>query len=339
MAEGVVSRSPFSLPLFPQSAFLPLMKGALLLSLLLVLLTSSPAHSAVYTEPQLDLMNGKLEKLKTDLHYPAVKDIFQHREYKPDFNHLSADADAWQLAPDTFKNEREARRAGAVCDYIKSTANKTALLKITFGQGVGFFVYDPDPSGQYHKTSVICPPTWYGIGLVLLVDVFGPGKPKFILIEHQGDHGTGVNERIHWLLGWHDDSFRTVFRETAFLDFGDLGANNAYSMNYKIVKGKNPRIEATFSLDAVYVTAEPYDFHSHWRDWFFWNEKDFSFYDPRIQDEKLELGSFEYNKYNFRLKIERNRKAVLKLPPLPPRMFDVDKYWKPIRPLGRIPRS
>jgi hypothetical protein len=301
--------------------------------ILLFVLCSVCAWSQVHTDPQLDVMNKKLEQWKPDLHYPKVKDIFNGRNYQPDFDHLPQNATVWDQAPDSFKNETEARRSGAVCDYIKSATNKTCLLRIIGGQGAWIFVYDPDLSGRYVKTSVITPKTWYDIGLVQIIDVFGSGKPKFILIEHQGDHGTGVDERIHWLLGWRDGAFHTVFRETVFLDVDSLGENTIYRVNYHVVKGKSPHIEANYSLDAVYITAYPYDFHSHWRDWHFWNEETFSFYDSRHEEEKLRLGSYEYNKFDLRLEVERNRQKILKLPLLPPKMWDyddVDKYWQDI---------
>jgi hypothetical protein len=303
------------------------------LLILLVVLCSTHVWAQVHTDAQLDLMDNTLEKWKPDLHYSNVKDIFIGREYRPDFEHLPQDATVWDQAPESFANDREARRSGAVCDYIKTATNKTCLLRITGGQGAWIFVYDPDPAGHYVKTGVITPKTWHDIGLVQLVDAFGSGKPKLVLIEHQGDSGTDVNERIHWLLGWHNGAFRTLFRETVLLDVCCLGERTVYRVNYHLVKGKIPRIEATYCLDAVYVTAYPYDFHSHWRDWLFWNEHTFSFYDDRHEEEQVRLGSLEYNKLELRLEVERNRQRILKLPPLPLQMWDYDevtKYWQDI---------
>ena len=296
---------------------------------LLLFLCSTRAWPQVHTYEQVEIMKNALEKWKPDLTYPEVQDIFS-RESSPDPN---IPEDDWDLAPKSFKNEHEALKYGAICDYITTTTKKTCLLRITGQQGAWVFVYNPDSSGRFVKTGVITPKTWYDIGLVQLVDVFGPGTPKLILIEHQGDSGTGVDERIHWLLGWHNGAFRTVFRETVLFTNSTLGENTVYRMNYHFVKGKNPHIEATYSLDVVYVTAYPYDFHSHWRDWLFWNEKAFSFYDSRHLNEQLELGSFGYNKLDLRFKVERNRQKILKLPPLPPRMWNYDevtKYWHDI---------
>ena len=301
--------------------------------MLLVVLYSARVWPQVHTDAQLDVMNNTLGKWKADRHYSKVRDVFNGHNYNPDFKQLPEDATVWDQAPNSFKDEREACRSGAVCDYIKTATNKSCLLRITGGQGAWIFVYDPDSFGHYVKTGVITPKTWYDIGLVQLVDVFGSGRPKLILIEHQGDSGTDVDERIHWLLGWHDGAFRTVFRETVLLSVSCLGEVTVYRVNYQFVKGKIPRIEATYSLDAVYVTAYPYDSHSRWRDWLFWNEDTFSFYDNRHEKEQLKLGSLPYNKLNLRLDVERNRQKIRKLPPLPSRMWDdadVAKYWHDI---------
>jgi hypothetical protein len=286
-----------------------------------------------YNDEQLDIINNALGKWKPDEKYPVVKDIFGDKSYKPDWDAAKPDATPWDLVPDSFKNEREARKAGCQCDYLRSTEKKTCLLKFAEGQGVWIFVYDQDASGKYIKSSVITPPTWYQFASVALVDVFGAGKPKFILIEHQDDHGTGCDEKIHWLLGWHDGAFHTVFRETVYLMINGLGEQTYYRLNYKFVKGKTPRIETQCSYDLVCVTASPYDFHSSWLDWLFWNEKDFSFYDPKVEDEKARFDSGFNNEFHFRQNLETNRIKILKLPPLPQKMWDgeeVEKYWKGI---------
>jgi hypothetical protein len=209
---------------------------------------------------------------------------------------------------------------------------KTCLLKFVFGQGVWIFVYDQDASGKYIRTGVIAPPTWYGFASVAFVDIFGPDKPKFILIEHQGDSGTGIDEKVHWLLGWYGGAFRTVFREPVYLTIDGLGDQTFYQMNYKIIKGKVPRIDTRCRYEQVSVTASPYDFHSSWRDWFFWNEKEFSFYYTKVENERIQNGSF-FKELSFRLSLETNRANILKLPPLPQNMWgdtNVESYWNSI---------
>jgi hypothetical protein len=289
--------------------------------------------TSAYSDEQLDIIDNTLGKWKQDKKYPLVKDVFGDHSYKPGWDAAKADATPWDLVPNSFKDERAARKAGCQCDYLKNTTKKTCLLKFAEGQGVWIFVYDQGASGDYVKTSVITPPSWYGFISVAFVDVFGPDKPKFILIEHQGDHGTGFDEKIHWLLGWHDGAFHTVFRETVFLVIGGMGEQTCYRLNYKFVKGKTPRIETQSSYDLVCATASPYDFHSNWRDWLFWNEKDFSFYVPRVENEKAIFRTSFRNEFHFRENVEANRIRILELPPLPQKMWkdkEVEKYWKNI---------
>jgi hypothetical protein len=96
------------------------------------------------------------------------------------------------------------------------------------------------------------------------------------------------------------------------------------------LKGKSPHIETQSSYDLVCATVSPYDFHSNWRDWLFWNEKDFSFYEPRVENEKAVFTTSFGNEFHFRQNVEANRIRILKLPPLPQKMWNddkVEKYW------------
>jgi len=202
------------------------------------------ASSPAYTDDQLDIVNKALEDWRSESKYPAVKDIFKGRSYTPDWNSLTEDTAVWDVVPDSFKNEREALRAGGKCDFIKDSR-----------------------------------------------------------------------------------------RKTVFLENGCLGESRLYRMNYNIVNGNKPRIEARYSYDVVCVTTNPYDFHSAWKDWLFWNEKAFSFYDARNESEKRKLASNLDSKFSWRLRVERNRNRIINLPPLPQGKSAADddsKYWKGI---------
>ena len=94
-----------------------------------------------------------------------------------------------------------------------------------------------------------------------------------------------------------------------------------------MVRGKRSYIEAKYSLDKVYVTAYPYDLHAQWRDWLFWDEEIYSFYNTRVQDEKLKLSSRHDNRFCFRLNIEYNRKKIIELPALPEKIDIIRNSW------------
>ena len=281
-----------------------------------------------YTDEQQDIMNRRLERWSRDDRYPKVKDIFKGRSF---MNQNESGDVSWDSAPDSFKDERTARKAGGRLDYVKSLTEKTCFLKLAEGQGAWIFVYDRDATGKYIKAGVITPPTWLQYASVTFVDGLGSGKPKFILIEHQGDEGTGIDERIHWLLGWHNGAFHTVFRETVYYSANVPSAETEYRLNYEFVKGRTPHIEMHSAYDRVCVAAEPYDFHAQWSDWLFWDEKNFSFYNQRAESEKATPDFWD--DFRFRQTIETNRVTILNLPPLPPKMLDfdeVEKYWQSI---------
>ncbi len=320
-------------PFYPK-AFTAKVLASLFTILVVDCCMTARAWEPAYNEQQLDIINGQLEKWKQNGSYREVKDIFGTNDDSLDRNGTNEDAAPFDVMPHSFANERAAQAAGGRCDYIKNMLRKTCLLRRFEGQGAYIFVYDEDDTGKFVKSSVIVPPTWYGIASVEFVDVFGPGSPKFILIEHTGGAGTGFTERIHWLLGWHSGAFHTAFRETAYLWNDQLGESTVYRLNYKFVKGKTPRIETQATYDIVAVTAEPHDFHSQWRDWLFWNEKDFSFYERRIQKENATFSTGWGNEFKFRQDIERNRLKILDCPPLPKRGdidTKLDKYWERIR--------
>jgi hypothetical protein len=289
--------------------------------------TNEVLRTQAYSDDQLEIINHNLEKWEGSDKHTKVKDILTHER-----NWQFGDKGLWDQVPNSFKNETEARKGGCVCDFIKTTKRKTGLLKLCGHQDAWIFTYDEDASGKYVKTGVITPPTWYTEAAVTLVDVLGPKKPKFILIEHQGGHGTGYDDQIHWLLGWHDGAFHTAFRETVYMMNSQLGEETRYRMNYKFVKKPEPHIEAQCNYDQVFVTISPYDFHTNWRDWYFWNEKDFSFYDSQILTEKISLGTEWGGNFKFRLDLEKKRLKILRLRPLPQNMYGMDdeKYWKGI---------
>lgn len=281
-----------------------------------------------YTDEQQDIMNRPLERWRVDDHYPKVNDIFKNRSFR---NRDESGNISWDSVPDSFKDERTARKAGGKLDYVKSPTEKTCFLKLAEDQGAWIFVYDRDVTGKYIKTGVITPPTWLQEASVTFVDALGPGRPKFILIEHLGDEGTGILERIHWLLGWHNGAFHTVFRETVYYSANVPSTETEYRLKYKFVKGLTPHIEMHSALDRVDVAAEPYDFHAQWSDCLFWDEKSFSFYNERAESAKAT--PFFWSDFPFRQTIETNRVNILHLPPLPARMLDydeVEKYWQRI---------
>ena len=291
------------------------------------ILTPATNFPPAYSPNQLAIIKENLNKWKAPEESSGVKDLLRGQPRWQFGTH-----DEWNYAPDSFQDEKEARKAGCQFDSVKSPDKKNALLKITYIHQAWIFVYDEDSFGRYIKTGVIVPPTWFSYAAVTFVDVLGPKQPKFILIEHNGDIATGHDEKVHWLVGWRDGAFHTAFRETVYMRTSEPGEETRYRMNYRIVKDSGIRIEAQCIYDRVLANSNPYDFHSNWRDWYFWNDKTFSFYDPNSIAERIRLGTDAGMDFNVRLTLETNRLKILSLPPLLPKMTEMDayEYWKGI---------
>lgn len=269
-----------------------------------------------YDLSQIEWITKDLEawelKQVNDSAYTKVKNIFLH-DYEPKEYY---DGNITEFTPKYFQNQEQARKEGCQCDYVKSRERKTCFLRVTQGQGVWLLVYDRDSTGKYIRNQFICIPTWYAIANITFVDIFGNGQ-KLLLLEHQGDHGTGVNEKVHWILGWHDEGFRTVFWETVKYYCNCMGSLQNYRMQYTIVKGKQPRVLMRCRYDAVNAQMEPYDFHAEWKDWLIWDEKAFSFYKTQFENSKVEIGNFYGCNLCIRRNISQIRNLVLKLQPVP----------------------
>ncbi|HVM62186.1 MAG TPA: hypothetical protein VMV72_15085 [Verrucomicrobiae bacterium] len=263
-----------------------------------------------YDESQLEFINKSLDTWKPSEKHTTVRDIFPQKQYQPPSDKLTL----WpsEASPDSFPSQQQAIREGCRCDFIKNLEHKTCLLKTTGCQGAWLFVYDRDNSGKYVRNQIISVPTWYDLADVDFVDVFGDGQ-KFLRIEYVGDHGTACYEKIHWILGWHEGAFHTVFWEPVYYQLGETH----YRTEYDIQKGMRPRIVLKHHYDTVLTGAEPYDNHSEWTEWLFWNATAFSLYDAKIADTNIQNGKWTQGLDGLRMNIERGREEVLKLPPLP----------------------
>ena len=92
--------------------------------------TNEAVWTPAYSDAQLEIVNHALETWKASDKHTAVKDILSHELHWQ----LGGD-DLWDQVPESFKNELEARKRGCQCDFIKATDRKTALLKLSYGQG------------------------------------------------------------------------------------------------------------------------------------------------------------------------------------------------------------
>lgn len=292
-----------------------------ILIIIVAILLSQAAYgewTPPYEEDELGIMNKSLEKILTKdpkekwKKITGVKDIFKGKAYSAPLDY-KPEASEVDRAPEYFDNKTKAKLAGAKCEHIKSTEEQTCLLLVREGQGAGLIVYDRDNKGRYKKNQIICVPTFYSTAAVDFVDL-GRKRPKLIRIEHVFGHGTDLYSLMHWVFGWHNNEFRTVLWEKVYERITVLGDDNYFYLNYKISQGRRPNILLTYSFDKTAITAEPYDFHAKWREWLFWDDNNFSFYNPSHEKSKL-----YYSKGLFckRVKIGAIRKRILTLGPVP----------------------
>jgi len=134
-----------------------------------------------YEEEELDKMNNALQRVlpkepwKTWRKYTKVKNVFKGKTYSAPTDY-KPDSSEFDRVPEYFQNESKAKSAGAECEYIKSTKEKTCVLLVVEGQGAGLVLYDRDNIGHYNKNQTICVPTNYQVADVDFLDIFKNGR-------------------------------------------------------------------------------------------------------------------------------------------------------------------
>ena len=192
--------------------------------------------------------------------------------------------------PEEFSSLREGLSAGCILANLKNQGLTNLILRRNLLQRVSFVIYDK-VGKTFKKSNEICIPTWYGEADARLVQLFN-SKQQFLLIEHFGNTGTGTAQRLHLILGWHKDYFKPILWETVNYEVDSVGSLWTLNLTYNIKRGKNPEISMKYNYKAKGRDKLPFDFSSSWADKLTWNEKTRTFYDEKLEKEKMEANDF-----------------------------------------------
>jgi hypothetical protein len=243
-----------------------------------------------------------------------------------------------ECSPPAFTSIEEAEKQGAICDFIKTTKARTCLIKLTAfmcgqpSQGACLAFYDSNPgSPTLVRNEIIAPPTYYQDLYVDLIDIPNDGR-KLVRIEHQGGHGTGVGERIHWIIGYKDGAFRTAFREHVYGHNDQHDDTSVYRVKYLIVQSPVFKIVAEHFYDRLHESPCHGDLHVKWTDVLTYDSKSCSFYSCQSSCDMVNFAKEMGLK--VRVTLEQDRMIIRKMPPVPAQLWkdeEVSRYWSKAR--------
>ncbi len=182
--------------------------------------------------------------------------------------------------PDLFKTGQEARRMGCRMAALKGDRQPSCFLPKYDLMERTFLVtfYDSNDQGQWVRSGQLCFPSWHGRAKVKTKDILGTGQ-EFLLVEFEGNTGSGVLQMILMMLGWFDGRFKPVLAETISYDRNVMGAEEHLSMNYSLKKNASQRIlHLRFKQDRRPSRSED----------LVWDEQAHSFYQEGEKRKKLE---------------------------------------------------
>ena len=174
--------------------------------------------------------------------------------------------------PDSFSSREEALRAGCRFVTLKGPRTDTCVLS-AFGQNqMDLVVYERTDSPSYRARHQIPITSWYWGAKLSFVDVLGRGT-NWLVIDTEGMRGTGIYQRVLFVIGWDGEHFRTVAAESLSYRCSRPTSPADYLLEvaYNFERGVDPAIRFK------YVLAENGRTIGQWSDLLRWNRGRFAF--------------------------------------------------------------
>ncbi len=204
------------------------------------------------------------------------------------------------LAP-IFQTESQAIKDGCKIKKLKTTNAKNCIIETFNGQELFLVIYDSNEQDKYIKAEQIKVTSWYNEAKVSYEDLLGNGT-DFILVEFEGNRGTGTSQKILAIIGWHEDRFVPVLIESLSYYIEERDLLTDLNVNYKIENKGSPKI--TINLSYSYSQKiHNKTIKEKWIDSLPWNEATFSFYDKKNEQKKLSTSNFSLQKNISELRV------------------------------------
>lgn len=146
-------------------------------------------------------------------------------------------------------------------------------------------VYTLNDANQFIKTERLSVPSWYNQAKVTYEDLLGQGT-EFILVNFEGNTGTGTLQNILGIWGWHEHAFKPLLIETVSYKMGAVGYYQNLDVNTRFSNKQNKYLTLTMLFDYHKQVPDKKAEHQRWIDTLHWNNEKFSFYTPALEVQK-----------------------------------------------------
>jgi len=192
---------------------------------------------------------------------------------------VSAD-DVNSQPPKSFSNLTAAESHGCKKVNLYGPGRSSCVIEALEMHELMLNIYEMGGSGAYKLSGRVCVPSWYEGAKVKYQDFDGGGK-DLVVVDTEGNTGTGVLQKILLVFGYNGREFVPVLLETTSYDFGTLGYKEELRMEHAI-KNLGSR-EVTIDLHHEYVLHQsrdnPLGMKASWSERLAWHSQDFTFYE------------------------------------------------------------
>jgi hypothetical protein len=175
---------------------------------------------------------------------------------------------------------------GCKIKQLKKSGLNNCVLEMFDGHDLVLTIYDLSAPGKYLKSDQIKVTSWYNEAKVSYEDLTGRGT-DFIVVEFEGNTGTGTLEKILAVFGWNKSRFVPVLIEPLTYYIDNKGLLTDLKIKYDVANSGSDRATFNFTYTFSKEFAENKHEQATWRDSLLWDEATFSFYKKQNIDAEM----------------------------------------------------
>lgn len=210
----------------------------------------------------------------------------------------------------SFQDIEHAIKNGCKISQLKTRDVKNCVLETFDGHDLILTIYDSTAQGNYIKAERIRITSWYNEAKVRYEDLLGRGV-DFIMVEFEGNTGTGTLQKNLAIFGWYKGRFIPVLIEPLSYYIDSKGRRTGLKVIYEIKNRRSENIALNFNYS--YSKEKPQKtLKYNWNDHLQWDNATFSFYKKEIKQEKFTDSRFPVQKKiaDVRVKVAESLKTI-----------------------------
>lgn len=192
---------------------------------------------------------------------------------------LYAESQSLAISPMTVQNNERITK-GCIETKLKGDIYKNCVAVTFNSHDLVLTVFDIDRDGIYTKMNQFLISSWYNEATVYYKDLIGKGT-YFIIVEFEGNTGTGTFQKILGIIGWHNGRFVPVLIEPLSYYIERNGRLTELIVDYEFLHSGTSKL----SLHLKYKYSQEFIdkiVRCNWNERLEWNERNFSFYGKNI---------------------------------------------------------